>query len=103
MKKITAFGIVLHCTVIFLAKAQDPEFSQYYAAPLYLNPAFAGTTTDHRFMSNYRNQWPNVAMGYQTYSLSYDYNLYQYHSGVGFMATTDKAGTAGMRSTEFNF
>ena len=25
------------------AKAQDPEFTQYFANPLYLNPAFAGS------------------------------------------------------------
>ena len=26
------------------ASAQDPAFSQFYANPLYLNPAFAGAT-----------------------------------------------------------
>lgn len=83
--------------------AQDPEFSQYYAAPLYLNPAFAGTTPDHRFIANYRNQWPNIAKGYVTTALSYDYNLYHYNSGVGFLLTSDQAGTAGLRSTQFNF
>ena len=83
-----------------LALAQDPEFSQYYAAPLYLNPAFAGTSTDHRFIANYRNQWPNIARGYVTTAISYDYNLYQYNSGVGFLATLDKAGTAGMKSSQ---
>lgn len=84
-------------------RAQDPEFSQYYAAPLYLNPAFTGTTMEHRFIANYRNQWPNVAMGYQTYAFSYDYSLTQINSGIGFLATQDQAGSAGMRSTELNF
>jgi type IX secretion system PorP/SprF family membrane protein len=83
--------------------AQDPEFSQYYAAPLYLNPAFTGTTMDHRFIANYRNQWPNVARGYTTCAFSYDYNLTDINSGIGFLATQDQAGTAGMKSTEFNF
>ena len=86
-----------------LSVAQDPEFSQYYAAPLYLNPAFTGTTTDHRFIANYRNQWPNIARGYVTTAISYDYNLYHYNSGVGFLATVDQAGTAGMKSSQFNF
>lgn len=86
-----------------LAHGQDPEFSQYYAAPLYLNPAFTGTTPDHRFIANYRNQWPNIARGYVTTAVSYDYNLYHYNSGVGFLVTMDKAGTAGMKSTQFNF
>lgn len=86
-----------------LIQAQDPQFSQYYAAPLYLNPAFTGTTLDHRFIANYRNQWPNAARGFVTYAFSYDYNLYQYNSGVGFLATVDQAGTAGMQSSQFNF
>ncbi len=94
---------VLGICVVLVARGQDPEFSQYYAAPLYLNPAFAGTTTDHRFIANYRNQWPNIARGYVTTALSYDYDLYHYNSGIGVMLTDDRAGTAGMRSTELNF
>ncbi|MEQ8302117.1 MAG: type IX secretion system membrane protein PorP/SprF [Cyclobacteriaceae bacterium] len=89
--------------LVLALSAQDPEFSQYYAAPLYLNPAFTGTTMDHRFIVNYRNQWPNIARGYETYAFSYDYNLSEYNSGVGFLGTVDKAGTAGMKSTQFNF
>jgi len=83
--------------------AQDPQFSQYYAAPLYLNPAFTGTSEDHRFIANYRNQWPNAARGFVTSAFSYDVNLNHYNSGVGFLATVDQAGTAGMRSSQFNF
>jgi type IX secretion system PorP/SprF family membrane protein len=94
---------LLFLTMAFTAQAQDPEFSQYYAAPLYLNPAFTGTTMDHRFIANYRNQWPNVAQGYSTYAASYDYNLQSLNSGFGFMAIQDQAGSAGMKSTEFNF
>lgn len=100
MKKIIT---ILLLSSGLMAHAQDPEFSQYYAAPLYLNPAFTGTTMDHRFMVNYRNQWPNIARGYESYAFSYDYNMDYYHSGVGFMAVVDKAGSAGMRSSQFNF
>jgi type IX secretion system PorP/SprF family membrane protein len=83
--------------------SQDPQFSQYYAAPLYLNPAFAGTTQTHRFIANYRNQWPNIARGFVTTAVSYDVDLRQYNSGIGFMATLDQAGTAGMKSSQLNF
>lgn len=83
--------------------AQDPEFSQYYAAPLYLNAAFTGTTNDHRFIANYRNQWPNITNGFVTYALSYDYNLSHLNSGLGLLLVTDKAGTAALKSTLINF
>src|SRR5574339_905378 len=86
-----------------LLQAQDPEFSQYYAAPLHLNPAFAGTSVDHRFIANYRNQWPNISQAFETYAFSYDYNLDQYNSGLGFMIMADKAGSANLKSTQLNF
>lgn len=85
------------------AQAQDPEFSQYYAAPLYLNPAFSGTSVDHRFIANYRNQWPNISNAFETYAFSYDYNLDKYNSGLGVLVMTDKAGSANLKSTTFNF
>lgn len=83
--------------------SQDPQFSQYYSAPLYLNPAFTGTSQEHRFIANYRNQWPNIARGFITTAVSYDTDLRQYNSGVGFLATMDQAGSAGMKSSQFNF
>jgi type IX secretion system PorP/SprF family membrane protein len=99
MRKI-CFVLILCSAKVF---AQDPQFSQYYAAPLYLNPAFTGTSEDHRFIANYRNQWPNAARGFVTYAFSYDVNLNHYNSGIGFLATVDQAGTAGMRSSQLNF
>src|SRR5688572_16426620 len=82
--------------------AQDPEFAQYYSAPLHLNPAFAGSASDHRFIANYRNQWPGIANGFVTYAFSYDYNLYDLNSGIGAMIVTDRAGSAGLQSTQLN-
>lgn len=95
-------------TVIFFISwakvcAQDPQFSQYYAAPLYLNPAFAGTSAGHRFTANYRNQWPSVPTGYATYAFSYDYHLADVKSGIGLLATVDQAGSANLRSTSIGF
>lgn len=85
------------------AQAQDPQFSQFFAAPLYLNPAFTGTTKEHRFVANYRNQWRNIANGYVTYAFSYDYNMRDARSGFGLMATVDKAGAVGMGTTNVGF
>lgn len=82
-------------------KAQDPHFTQFYAAPMYLNPAFTGLTEEHRFVANYRNQWPGVSKAYQTYMAGYDYNLSDINSGIGISVMQDKAGTAGLTHTQF--
>lgn len=102
--KLQAFSFVfIGLSAIGSVQAQDPEFSQYYAAPLYLNPAFTGTANDHRFIANHRNQWPNITNGFVTYAFSYDYNLHNLNSGIGMLVLVDKAGTAGLKSTQFNF
>src|SRR5690606_26280668 len=101
MKKRWSTIVLLALSTV--AFAQDPEFSQYYSAPLYLNPAFTGTASDHRLIANYRNQWPNVASGFVTYAVSYDYNLSDLNSGLGFMVVTDRAGSANLQSTVVNF
>lgn len=102
MKKILTI-LIFFLAALRCCLAQDPEFAQYYSAPLYLNPAFAGTANDHRFIANYRNQWPGVTNGFVTYAFSYDYNLQNLNSGIGAMLVTDKAGTAGLKSTQLNF
>lgn len=94
---------ILCWLVSLMSFAQDPEFSQYYSAPLYLNPAFSGTASDHRLIANYRNQWPSVSNGFVTYAFSYDYNLAGLNSGLGLMLMTDRAGSANLRSTTLNF
>ena len=50
--------------------AQDPVFSQFYATPMQLNPAFAGTTYAPRITLNYRNQWPSWPNAYTTYAFN---------------------------------
>lgn len=53
--------------------AQDPKFSQYFAAPLSLNPAFTGFFDgDYRIAANTRQQWGNLGDPYNTYSVSGD-------------------------------
>lgn len=84
-------------------RAQDPQFTQFYAAPMYLNPAFTGVTYEHRFVLNYRNQWPGVSKAYQTYMAAYDYNMSELKSGFGFTAMQDRAGTSGLTHTQFGF
>ncbi len=81
--------ILCGCGVL---KAQDPIFSQFYAAPLQLNPAFTGNTNGAHFALNYRNQWPSIPEAYVTYSASYDQFFPSLNSGFGLMLLSDDAG-----------
>ena len=56
--------------------AQDPHFSQFYAAPLYLSPAQTlNTDADMRFMTDVRSQWINPASPYITGMVSVERRL----------------------------
>jgi type IX secretion system PorP/SprF family membrane protein len=72
--------------------AQDPTFTQFYANPLYLNPAFAGSNKCPRISMNYRNEWPNLSGNYVTYSASYDKYVKNIKGGIGLLATYDQQG-----------
>lgn len=82
-----------------LVKAQDPQFSQFYSASLYLNPAFTGNTDVGRFSGIYRNQWASIPGAFNSYSFAYDHNLIDLNSGIGLMVTHDKAGSGGLKFT----
>jgi type IX secretion system PorP/SprF family membrane protein len=79
-------------TTFKTARAQDPEFTQFYANPLYLNPALAGSNICPRIAINYRNQWPGIAGTYVTTSASFDRFVYGIKSGIGVLVTNDRAG-----------
>lgn len=81
------------------ALAQDPQYSQYYAAPLYLNPAMAGGELTGRVGFNYRNQWPSIDAQFTTFSAYYDTYLPDYNSGIGIHVMQDTEGAAKLRST----
>jgi type IX secretion system PorP/SprF family membrane protein len=74
------------------AAAQDPVFSQFFAAPLQMNPAFAGTTRAPRVTANYRSQWTSYEGGYQTYSVAYEQSVESLNSGFGVFVMGDDAG-----------
>ncbi|MEX2597516.1 MAG: PorP/SprF family type IX secretion system membrane protein [Salibacteraceae bacterium] len=77
--------------------SQDPQFSQFYSAPLYMNPGFAGNTVQARAVMNYRNQWPAMPGKFISYAASFDYNIDQLNSGVALAMQQDRAGSAGLR------
>ena len=59
-----------------VAKAQDPHFSQFFASPLTLNPAFTGKFDGSwRLAANHRDQWPSIPKAYVTTSASFDFPI----------------------------
>jgi type IX secretion system PorP/SprF family membrane protein len=96
--------IVCLMSLAFLpAKGQDVHFSQFYANPLYLSPSLAGATDGARLVMNYRDQWPAVQKAYTSYAVSFDNFFSSFNSGVGFYLIQDRAGTAGLTSTNGAF
>lgn len=91
--------IVLLCAGSFSLRAQAPQFSQFYAAPLYLAPSFAGSTDGSRIVLNYRNQWPQIPGAFVTYAFSFDHYFHNYRSGVGVLLFRDQAGTGRLATT----
>lgn len=79
--------------------AQDPEFTQFYANPLYLNPAFAGTAHCPRVSLNYRNQWPGISGSFVTTSASYDQHVDALSGGIGLLVWNDRAGEGTLTTT----
>jgi type IX secretion system PorP/SprF family membrane protein len=68
---------------------QDPIFSQFFSSPLYLNPAFAGSTGAYRFVLNSRAQ-PFVGFNtFSTFNFSYDGMVNPLYGGVGLLITSD--------------
>lgn len=70
---------------------QDPEFTQFYSNPIYLNPAFAGSRLCPRFVMNHRNEWPNISGNFVTTAVSYDQKVPSLFGGLGFMVLSDNA------------
>ncbi|MEO7080490.1 MAG: type IX secretion system membrane protein PorP/SprF [Flavobacteriales bacterium] len=103
MKLRHAFTLAWVLGVLGHAVAQDPHFTQFYAAPTYLSPAFAGTTVQNRFALQFRDQWPSIPGAFVSYNLAADSYLGNLNSGIGFIATRDQAGSGGLSSTSFAF
>lgn len=98
MKKLISTLIVC-VALVSDATAQDPNFSQFFASPLTMNPAMTGKFDGvYRIAGNYRNQWPSINNAYTTATISADFGIMKNRIsdldqfGIGFMGFTDRAG-----------
>ncbi|MBK9460495.1 MAG: PorP/SprF family type IX secretion system membrane protein [Sphingobacteriales bacterium] len=82
----------------FGAQAQDIHFSQFYSAPLLLNPAMTGNIGEsYRASLSYRNQWASIPAPYSTVAASIDGSflgcqLGADHVGAGLAIVNDRSG-----------
>jgi type IX secretion system PorP/SprF family membrane protein len=104
-----AFVILFLLIVIFCPKksiAQDPHFTQYYAAPILLNPALTGFFNgDVRTSGCYRSQWGSVQYPFVTGTFSVDANVLKGVVkdgdvfGIGFSGLFDKTNNGGLKTS----
>lgn len=102
MKKMLlyAFFITFSLLVYNKSQAQDPQFTQFYATPVYINPGFTGAIEGGRANMIMRDQWSSLPNSFMSFSGSVDLNLRPFSSGVGVIATMDQAGTANLTTSE---
>lgn len=109
MKFIQKYYIVL-LVLLFsnkVASAQDPNFSQFIASPLSINPALTSNgESSWRAMSNVRTQWVGIGSSYITQSVSVDGKLKKLdddnYLGIGGMVIAEKAMDGIFKSTYIN-
>ena len=84
------------------AVGQDIQFTQFYSAPMYLNPAFTGANACSRVTMIYRNQWPGMSNVYVSKLLSVDHSIKNTNFGIGLTFGTDEAGSGNLKTTIIN-
>ena len=86
--------LVTACAILSFSSVsgQDLAFSQFYANPVYLNPALAGNKICPRVTLNYRNQFPALGSNYVSYSVGSDMFIKSLSGGIAVMANADMTG-----------
>lgn len=83
------------------SRGQDPVFSQFYNAPIQLNPGLVGLSNSAYVAVNYRNQWLGWTNGgYKTYSASYDQFFDYINSGLGVQLLSDDSGDGILKTNQ---
>lgn len=105
MFKVSLFSVLALLLSYPCVFGQDPHLSQFYHAPLSLNPAMTGLMNhDIRLSANYRAQWTSVTTPFQTIDASADASILAGPNsddffGVGLSLTNDKAGDTDLKAT----
>ena len=84
----STFFVLSLLLLCFQGRAQDFQFSQFYAAPLYLNPALTGISQETRMGSVYRKQWPGLDYQFTAFTAYLDHYSFDHKSGVGLSVSS---------------
>lgn len=102
MRKILVAAVLV--MISGFLKAQDPHFSQFFASPLTLNPAFTGKFDGQwRLAVNHRDQWPSIPKAYVTTSGSFDFDILKSKIpendvfGIGFSGVSDASANSQLK------
>jgi type IX secretion system PorP/SprF family membrane protein len=87
MKRFLLFISVISLLQCKLAFAQDPHYSQYNEASVYINPALCGVAYDIRAIANYRSQWQSVSTPYKTYGASAEFAVKHVKTRKAYLTT----------------
>ncbi|WP_425393110.1 PorP/SprF family type IX secretion system membrane protein [Ekhidna sp.] len=99
MKKFTTILLLI---LVIKAFGQNAQFSQYYAASLYLNPAFSGIYNDPALHMNHKRQLQSVDVINELTQVSFIFpvkpngDFEQSIGGAGIMAFNEKFGFRGV-------
>ena len=105
MKKI--YSLLILSLALTQVKAQDIHFSQFFAAPMFINPAKTGFFDgNYRMTAIYRNQWRSVTVPYQTISGTLDFSIPTGFNkkdmfGIGMISYSDRAGDSHFTTNYF--
>jgi type IX secretion system PorP/SprF family membrane protein len=110
MRKLLLCTIGIFIFLISDLKAQDPQFSQFFAAPLTLNPALSGAFSGrYRVGLVYRNQWQNqLESPMSTYAAAADFRFGLQSQGkkrsdglgAGILFYADRFGNTGFSTNQ---
>ena len=94
MKRIIGCIMCVCCTAIAVQAQYDTQFSQYYTALGYYNPAAAGRSGDLNVMAMYRLQWLGIKNAPQTIFAAADMpiSFMKREHGVGITVRNEQFG-----------
>ena len=94
MKRLFLSGCIILASAFALHAQYDAQFSQYFKAMNYYNPAVAGNTDDLNALAFYRLQWQGIPNAPRSFFITADMplSLGKTRHGAGIIVYTDEAG-----------